>query len=138
MEQKKTSQNWSIALRHFLLSGLLFPIVFLLPTAAILNLVFKITPQSMGEIYYLIPLPITALAIWVGNIVAIRQRSYTVKQSEMILQYSMLFFILSEIISLSLVRNTKISIGLDIGLIVVRIVIYYVIGKKYIAKTIKE
>jgi len=136
--QQKTSPNWSIALKHFLLSGILFPIVFLLPTAAILNFVFKITPQSIGAIYYLIPFPMTVLGIWVGNIVATRQRSYTAIQSEAILKYSMLFLIISEILSLSLARNTKISIGFDIGWAVLRIAIYYVIGKKYIAKTIKE
>jgi hypothetical protein len=136
MINKKKSKNWYVALTHFLTAGIFFPLAFTLFIIAIFDFVSRIEPSPITLFVYLISVPPTILGLWLGNLVAVKyiNKKYMVKNKNIILKYSVIYFIMYNLLFFG--ANVKFNIALMILITIVEIFIYYFISKKYIAKII--
>ncbi|MDD5731675.1 MAG: hypothetical protein PHU42_02175 [Patescibacteria group bacterium] len=138
MTQKKTASDWFLGLIHFFLAGIFYPYVltwlFVVISVFVLNLA-----QPSPTAFTVINAILIILGFWAGSFMFSKSvsRKYIVSKNSFILNYSAIFYIIYRIV-LIVMRSNKTDLGMNIGIAVFEILLYYIISKKYIAKIISE
>jgi magnesium-transporting ATPase (P-type) len=145
MLQKKNGKDWHIGLIHFLFAGIIYPygigLLFVLISVFILNLDIDFHNKELLPYIFIstITNAIVILGIWLGNgrFINIVSKSYYIKEKNWILVYSFVFYVLYVVIQL--LRGEKNDMPpINILFTVLELFLYYIIGKKYIVKTVSK
>jgi len=129
---RKSSANWYIAATHYLTAGFVIPLLIMF----IFGLFIGFLPVLPAALMYILYSVVMAIAIWLATIYSANflKKKYIIKDKNKIVNLSTVYLAVIGIIGLVLQSFSV----LNIVVLVVEAVVFYLASKKYIGETSEE